>query len=396
MDFEQIKQSASANLMPTYARFDAAVVSGKGATLRDVNGKEYIDFTSGIGVNSLGYGHEGWVKAVSGQAAALQHISNLYYSLPGVRLAEELCARAGFSKVFFANSGAEANECAIKLARKYSSDKYGMGRGTVVTLVNSFHGRTTATITATGQEEYHKHFYPFPEGFRHTPANDTVALEKALDGAVCALFVEIIQGEGGVLPLESEFLKTARKLCGERDILLVADEVQTGVGRTGRLFAWEHSGVKPDILTTAKGLGNGLPIGACLCAEKLGGVLTPGTHATTFGGNPVACAGASEVLRVLDETMLSEITRKGETVKDRLLRMEEVDGVRGMGLMLGVKLKTKNAKEIAARCLENGLFILTAKDALRLLPPLVITDAEIGRGLDILETVLYQPDLSVT
>jgi len=374
--------------MPTYARFDAAIASGKGATLRDVYGKEYFDFTSGIGVNSLGYGHEGWVKAVAGQTASLQHISNLYYSLPPVRLAEELCARSGFSKVFFANSGAEANECAIKLARKYSSDKYGMGRGTVVTLSNSFHGRTLATITATGQEEYHKHFYPFPEGFCHTPANDTVALEKALDAAVCALFVEIIQGEGGVLPLEREFLKTARKLCGERDILLIADEVQTGVGRTGKLFAWEHAGVKPDILTSAKGLGNGLPIGACLCSEALGGVLTPGTHATTFGGNPVACAGALEVLRCLDETMLSDIMRKGVIIRDRLMQMEEVEDVRGMGLMLGVKLKTKNAKETATRCLEKGLLILTAKDALRLLPPLVITDGEIGRGLDILEEVL--------
>ncbi len=392
MNFDEIKKNAQEHFMPTYARFDTAIVSGKGATLQDANGKEIIDFTAGIGVNALGYAHEGWVRAVSEQAAKLQHISNLYYNPAQTELAQKLCELSGFARVFLSNSGAEANECAIKLARKYSFDRYGEGRGTVVTLGNSFHGRTMATITATGQPEYHKFFHPFPEGYKYTPANDIKALDDALDSSVCALFIEIIQGEGGVFPLDPSFIEAARDFCTERDILLIDDEVQTGVGRTGKLYAWEHFGFKPDILTSAKGLGNGLPIGACLCTEELGNVLTAGTHGSTFGGNPIVCAGAAEVLRCLDEKMLAAVAEKGGYLKAKLEAFDEVDSVRGKGLMIGVKLKSKAAKEVAAKCVENGLLILTAKEYLRLLPPLVITYDEIDKGLAILEKVLKDSD----
>ncbi|HZK39885.1 MAG TPA: aspartate aminotransferase family protein [Clostridia bacterium] len=389
--FDDIKQTADDYFMPTYARFNTAIVSGLGATLQDSKGKELIDFTAGIGVNALGYAHEGWVKAVSGQAGKLQHISNLYYNSVQTDLAAQLCEASGFDRVFFSNSGAEANECAIKLARKYSFDKYGEGRGTILSLVNSFHGRTMMTITATGQPDFHQYFHPFPGGFQYTPANDIKALDAALDSSVCALFIEIIQGEGGVLPLNADFVKAARTLCTERDILLVCDEVQTGIGRTGKLFAWEHFAYKPDMLTSAKGLGNGLPIGACLCNKALGNVLTPGTHGSTFGGNPIVCAGAMEVLRFIDDNKLYDIKAKGEYIKAKLEGFEEVDSVRGKGLMLGAKLKTKAAKDVkdvVAACIENGLLILTAKDCLRLLPPLVITYDEIDQGLAILERVL--------
>jgi len=392
MNFGEIKKTAQENFMPTYARFDTAIVSGKGATLQDAEGREIIDFTAGIGVNALGYGHEGWVKAVSEQAAKLQHISNLYYNPAQTELAQKLCELSGYARVFFSNSGAEANECAIKLARKYSFDRYGEGRGTVVTLGNSFHGRTMATITATGQPEYHKYFHPFPEGYKYTPANDIGALDDALDSSVCALFIEIIQGEGGVLPLDPSFIEAASEFCAERDILLIDDEVQTGTGRTGKLYAWEHYGYKPDIVTSAKGLGNGLPIGACLCTEELGNVLTAGTHGSTFGGNPIVCAGAAEVLRCLDEKMLAAVAEKGGYLKAKLEAFDEVDSVRGKGLMIGVKLKSKAAKEVAAKCVENGLLILTAKEYLRLLPPLVITYDEIDKGLAILEKVLKDSD----
>lgn len=388
MNFDEIKQTAHEKFMPTYARFNTAIVSGNGATLLDTNGKEIIDFTAGIGVNSLGYGHKGWVDAITNQAGKLQHISNLYYNETQAVLAGELCRRSGFAKVFLANSGAEANECAIKLARKYSFDKYGEGRGTVLSLENSFHGRTMATITATGQKEYHKFFHPFPDGYSYTPANDIEALDAALDPSVCSLFIEIIQGEGGVLPVDREFIEAARTLCTERDILLIDDEVQTGVGRTGKLYAWEHIGLKPDILTSAKGLGNGLPIGACLCVEELGNIMVAGTHGSTFGGNPIVCAGALEILRCLDDAMFAEITAKGDYIRQKLRTIEEVDSMRGMGLMIGVKLKSKAAKEVAAKCVENGLLILTAKDYLRLLPPLVITYDEIDKGLAILSAVL--------
>lgn len=388
MNFEKIKERQDSALMPTYAHLPAAIASGKGASLKDCDGREYIDFTSGIGVVSLGFADEGWANAVAKQAATLQHISNLYYNPTVAEFADMLCKKSGFSSVFLCNSGAEANECAVKLARKYSFDRYGKGRHTVITLKNSFHGRTMATLTATGQEHYHDFFFPFNEGFKYVEAGNIRELDEAADETVCAVIMEIIQGEGGVLPTSEEYILAAAELCRERNILLIFDEVQTGVGRTGRFYAWEKCGVRPDILTSAKGLGNGLPIGACLCTEELSGVLTPGTHGTTFGGNPVACAGGLEVLKRIDDKLLSEVREKGEYMRNRLSDIDEIDFVRGEGLMLGIALKTKSAAEVCKLCTENGLLILTAKTLLRMLPPLTISYEEIDKGIAILKNIL--------
>lgn len=381
--------TAQEYLMPTYRRQNICLTGGRGATLTASDGREYIDFASGIGVNSLGYGCEKWVAAIAGQAALLQHTSNLYYTEPCALLARDLCERTGFKKAFFCNSGAEANECAIKLARKYSFDTYGEHRGTVVSLVNSFHGRTMATITATGQEEYHNFFHPFPQGYRYTPPNDIEALAAALgEGDVCALLIEVIQGEGGVMPLDEDFVKAARDLCTQKDIVLICDEVQSGIGRTGKLFAFEHYGLMPDVATAAKGLGNGLPVGVCLAAEPFADVLTPGTHASTFGGNPVVCAGARVVLETLDDAMLASVEAKGEYIASYLRSNPEIAQVRGRGLMIGAQLKTLQAADVLARCAQNGLLLLTAKKNLRLLPPLTISDEEIDKGLGILAQAL--------
>ncbi len=382
MNFEEIKKESAKAFMPTYARFDFAPIRGEGACLYDEKGRKFIDFTSGIGVNALGYGHPAWVKAVSEQAASFQHISNLYYSESQTRLAKKLTEASGFAGVFLSNSGAEANECAIKLARKYSYDKYGQGRGTIVTLENSFHGRTLSTLKATGQADFHKYFHPFPEGYAYTQVNDIGALKEALTGDVCALVLELIQGEGGVLPLDSSFVKAARELSEERDILLIFDEVQTGIGRTGKLFAFEHLGVRPDILTSAKGLGNGLPLGACLCVEKLKNVFGPGDHGSTFGGNPVACAGACVVLDSLTAEFLADVLSKGRLLAKMLTDLPAVEELRGMGLMLGIKLKGIEAKKLAVACVEEGLLVLTAKEYLRLLPPLTISVEEIEEGME--------------
>ena len=388
MNFDKIKSSADEFLMPTYAHFPVTVESGKGATLTDADGNEMIDFGAGIGVASLGYNNENWLKAVTEQLSKVQHTSNLYYNSATAVFAEKLCKKTGFKKVFLSNSGAEANECAIKLARKYSFDKYGENRYNIISLVNSFHGRTLATITATGQEHYHKFFDPFAGGFKYVESGDTEGFISAADGTVCAVMLEVIQGEGGVVPTDLEFLKTVRKICDGQDILLIIDEVQTGVGRTGNFFAYEHSSVIPDVVTVAKGIGNGLPMGACLCNEKCADVLTSGTHGSTFGGNPVACAGASVVLDTVDSEFLESVTKKGEYIRERLLKLPEVKSVSGMGLMIGIELKTKKAADIAKKCSENGLLILTAKDKLRMLPPLVITYDEIDRGLSILQKML--------
>lgn len=390
MNFTEIKETADTYLMPTYAHFPVALARGENATCFDSEGKEYIDFTAGIGVNALGTNDEAWKAAVKAQLDKLQHTSNLYYNETVAKAAKMLCERAGFPKVLFCNSGAEANECAIKLARKYSFDKYGAGRYNIVSLKNSFHGRTMATITATGQEHYHEFFTPFLEGFRYAEAGDCKALEDMLDGTVCAVMMEIIQGEGGVLETPREFIEFVRTVCDENDVLLIFDEVQTGVGRTGKLFAYETVGVKPDILTTAKGIGGGLPMGACLCSAALGNTLTAGTHGTTFGGNPVACAGALAVLERLDDAFLAEVTAKGEYIHEKVKAFTDVESVRGRGLMIGIDLKTKKAGEIAKKCCENGLLILTAKSALRMLPPLTITYEEIDKGLAILERVLSE------
>lgn len=389
MTLEQIKADEGQYLMHTYGRFNVALVKGKGAKAWDESGKEYIDFTSGIGVNCLGYSDDGWVKAVSDQAAALQHISNLYYSPLQTELAKKLCKATGFSKVFFANSGAEANECAIKLARKYSFEKYGKERTEIVTLENSFHGRTVTTLAATGQEVFHNYFFPFTEGFTFAKANDINSVKEKVNEKTCAVMVELIQGEGGVNPLDKEFVQQLADYCKENDLLLIIDEVQTGVGRTGTLYCYEQFGIKPDIVSSAKGIGGGLPMGACLCSEALANVMTPGTHGTTYGGNPIACAGALEVLsRVNTPEFLKSVQEKGQYIKEKLSAMDGVSQVRGMGMMIGVVLEKDNAKEVAAKCVENGLLVLTAKTLIRFLPPLNITEDEINKGLEIFKKCL--------
>ena len=389
MSIEHIVQDEKEYMMHTYGRFNVAIESGKGATAFDVDGRQYIDFTTGIGVNALGYCDDGWVKAVSEQLNKVQHISNLYYSPTQVECAKQLCTRTGFDKVFFGNSGAEVNECAIKLARKYSFDKYGDGRNEIIALNNSFHGRTVTTLSATGQDVFHQYFFPFTEGFVFADANDTDSVKALLNDKTCAVMIELIQGEGGVMPLEQDFVKDIEKLCRENDLVLIIDEVQTGVGRTGKLYCYENYGIEPDIITSAKGLGGGLPFGACLCGEKLSAVLGAGTHGTTFGGNPVACAGALEILKRVDNPeFLSQVNEKGEYIREKLLKMDGVSQVRGLGLMIGIVLEKDNAKEVAARCVENGLLILTAKNLLRMLPPLNISYEDIDKGLEILKKSL--------
>lgn len=385
---ENIKSQADNSLMPTYAHFPVSIEKGNGATFIDSEGNEVIDFGSGIGVNSLGYNNQGWINAVTEQLGKVQHTSNLYYNSTVAEYAEALCKKTGFNRVFLCNSGAESNECAIKLARKYSYDKYGENRYNIITLVNSFHGRTMATITATGQEHYHKFFNPFVQGFKYCESGNTEQFLELADDTVCAIIVEIVQGEGGVVPTDFDFLKTVEKVCKGKDILLIIDEVQTGMGRTGKLFAYEHAGVSPDVVTSAKGIGNGLPMGACLCNEKCANILTAGTHGTTFGGNPVACAGAKYILGCLTDEFMNEVAVKGEYIRAKLAEINEVKSVTGLGMMLGIELKTKNAGEIAKKCSENGLLILTAKNKLRMLPPLVITKEEIDKGIAILKTFL--------
>ena len=391
MTFEEIQALDRQYVMQSYGRFPVAIDHGKGATLWDVEGKEYIDFTSGIGVCSLGYGNEAWVEAIAAQAAKLGHISNLFYAEPYVRLARELCTRAGMSNVFFANSGAESNEGMIKLARKYSFDKYGKGRGTVITLYNSFHGRTITTLAATGQDVFHNYFFPFTEGFRYADANDLDSVEAVAGHDVCAVMFELIQGEGGVLPLDREFVQGVAELCAKRDWLLLIDEVQTGVGRTGSLFAFQQYGVQPDAVSFAKGIAGGLPFGGVMANEKCRNVFTPGTHATTFGGNPVAASAALQVLSTMDQAFLDQVKEKGDYLRAGIesLNVPCLGATRGMGLMVGIEVKgDKTNKELAAKLIEHGLLCLTAGPGLRLLPPLVITKEEIDKGLAIMKAAL--------
>lgn len=391
MNFEQVKQQEQANMMHTYGRFPVALVKGKGVRAWDTEGKEYIDFTSGIGVNALGWCDEGWVKAVSHQAGELQHISNLYYSPVQTQLAEELCKASGLSKVFFGNSGAEANECAIKLARKWGMEQ-SPEKNRVITLQNSFHGRTVTTLAATGQEEFHKWFFPFTEGFDYAPANDLAAVEQAITEKTCAVMVELIQGEGGMFLLEKDFVQGLRKLCDEKNVLLLVDEVQTGISRTGAFYCYQNFDILPDVVSSAKGLGGGLPIGACLCGEKLENVMTGGMHGSTFGGNPIVCAGALEVLsRVNTPEFLAEVNEKGEYFRQQLAKLPHIENVRGMGLMIGADMAAdcgKTAGNVASACINAGLLILTAHSALRFLPPLTITKEEIDEGLARLKMVL--------
>ena len=377
------------SVMHTYGRYDVVIDSGSGRNAVDENNKTYIDFGSGIGTNSLGYCDEEWADAVCKQVRSIQHTSNYYYTSVQADFADKLCSITGYDKVFFGNSGAEANECAIKIARKYSFDKYGKGRSTIITLVNSFHGRTLATLSATGQDVFHNYFFPFVEGFIHTPANDIDALKAAADDTVCAIMLEFVQGEGGVVKLDEEFVKAVRQICDEKDILMVADEVQTGAGRTGKFLASEHFGVKPDITTMAKGLAGGVPVGACLASEKCSSVLVPGTHGSTFGGNPLACAGGNVVLsRVTSEGFLDEVQKKSEYIFDKLSKTEGVASVSGLGLMIGIKKKKKKAADVVKAALDRGLLLLTAKTKVRLLPPLTITYEEIDKGLQIFAELL--------
>lgn len=370
-----------------YGRFDVALTKGQGSTLYNENGKKYIDFGSGIGVTAFGINDPVWTKAVEEQLHRVQHTSNLYYTAPCAKLAQLLCEKSGMKKVFFGNSGAEANEGAIKFARKYSFDKYGAGRSTIITLVNSFHGRTITTLAATGQDSFHTVFDPFTPGFKYCPANDIAALQAAATDDVCAVLFECVQGEGGVNNLSPTFVSAIAKLAKEKDILIAVDEVQTGNGRTGTYFAYQQYGITPDIVTTAKGLGGGLPIGAVLFGEKLQDTMTPGSHGSTFGGNPVVAAGACSIVERIDDEFLSEVQRKSEKICTALAKVKGVKSISGMGLMLGIETD-KPAGEVAKACLTNGLLILTAKTKLRLLPALNISDAELDEGLEILKGVL--------
>ena len=391
MTHEELKELDQAYTMQTYGRFDVDIDHGKGAALYDLSGKEYIDFTSGIGVCSIGYADPRWVEAISAQAAKLAHVSNLFYTQPYAQLSKTLCTRSGMAAAFFANSGAESNEGLIKLARKYSFDRYGKGRGTILTLKNSFHGRTISTLTATGQDVFHNYFFPFDEGFRYAEAGDMDSLQSAAGHDVCAVLLELVQGEGGVLPMEREYVNELAELCQQRDWLLLVDEVQTGIGRTGTLFAFQQYGIQPDAVSFAKGIAGGLPMGGILASERCRNVFTPGTHATTFGGNPICAAAAQVVLEILDDSLLAEVTEKGAYIRERIERMdlECLGGTRGLGMMIGVEVKRPyNNKELAARLMEQGLLVLTAGSALRLLPPLTIRREEIDKGLTILEQAL--------
>ena len=391
MTFEEIKKGEETYLMHTYGRFPVALERGQGATLWDTEGKSYVDLTSGIGVNSLGHNHGALTEALTGQAHKLMHACNLYYTEPMVDAARMLVEATGMGKVFFCNSGAEANEGMIKLARKYSFDRYGAGRSKIITLIQSFHGRTVTTLKATGQEKFHQYFFPFTEGFDYVEAGDLAAMKEKLDDSVCAVMIELIQGEGGVLPLPRDFVEETARLCREKDILLLTDEVQTGIGRTGSLFCYEQYGIRPDVVSMAKGLGGGVPIGAVLAAAKCADVLGPGTHGTTFGGNPLCCTAAKTVLSVVNRPeFLASVREKGEYLKNGILALHspKVKEVRGMGLMLGVVVEKEERAQLVTALRERGVLVLTAgESAIRLLPPLVITKEELDRALGAMKEV---------
>ncbi len=381
----ELKKTDQQYVANTYARFPVEIVSGKGSLVYDETGKEYIDMGSGIGVTSFGIADEAWKAAVIGQLDKVQHMSNLYYTEPCAYLARMLCEKTGMKKVFFCNSGAEANECAIKAARKYAAEKKGPVYSTIVTLQNSFHGRTLTTLAATGQAHYHELFQPLTPGFVHAPANDlesTVAI--ALANQAAAVMIECIQGEGGVIPLEKDYVQGLAAFCTKEDILLIVDEVQTGNGRSGALYSYMNYGVEPDIVSTAKGLGGGLPLGATLFGEKTQSVLKSGDHGSTFGGNPVSCAGALSILSRIDEGLLKEVREKSAFVFSALEGAEGVEAVSGMGLMIGVKT-VRPAGDVVRTCLENGVLCLTAKDKVRLLPALNIPMDTLQKALGILK-----------
>lgn len=383
----EIQAMDQAYVVGTYKRFPVEIVSGKGSRVYDTAGKAYVDMGSGIGVTAFGFGDEAWMAAVTEQLGKVQHTSNLYYTGPCAKLAKLLCEKTGMKKVFFANSGAEANECAIKVARKYSAEKKGPACSTIVTLVNSFHGRTLTTLAATGQEHFHQLFQPLTPGFVHVRANDIQALKAALeDGNVAGVMMEVIQGEGGVLPLEQGYLREADRLCHERDIPFIIDEVQTGNGRTGKLYGYMNFGIQPDIVSTAKGLGGGLPIGACLMNEKMENVLGYGDHGSTYGGNPVCCAGAISVLQRLDDNFLGGVKRRSGYIMASLHGAPGIEDVTGLGLMIGIKT-TAPAADVVKGCIEKGVLCLTAKDKVRLLPALNIPMEDLEYAVETIKEV---------
>ena len=386
MDFQEIKSLDAQHLAKTYARYPVALVGGRNATLTDSEGKEYIDFGAGIAVNIFGANDEAWKAAVIEQLGKIQHVSNYYYAEPQVRLAKLLCERTGAKRVFFSNSGGEANECALKAARKYSFMKYGAGRSRIVSLKNSFHGRTLFTLTATGQEEFHRYFAPFVPEVAYADASlpDVV---RAAENKACAVIIECVQGESGVTALSKPFVQALAAWCKEQDVLLICDEVQCGNGRTGTLYSYEQYGITPDIVTTAKGLAGGLPIGACLFFERAQDALSAGDHGSTFGGNPVSCAAAVNVISRLTREFLLEVQGKAAYLRAKLKNIEGVKAVTGLGMMIGLEIGT-DSKQAAAACLEKGLLVLTAHKRLRLVPPLTITKTEMDEGLSILKEVL--------
>lgn len=368
-----IKEIDKQYVAGTYTRFPLLVAGGKGSVVWDENGKKYIDLGTGIAVNIFGVADEPWIAAVTKQLGTLQHMSNLYFTEPTALLAKMLCERTGMKKVFFANSGAEANECAIKAARKYASDKYGSGRNVIVSLVNSFHGRTITTLAATGQDEFHNSFLPLTEGFVHTPPNDIGALRSLVseNPNIAAFMIEAVQGEGGIMPLDPAFVAVMAELAEEKDILLICDEVQCGNGRTGKLYGYMNYGIAPDIVSTAKGLGGGLPLGAVLFGEKTENTLGPGTHASTFGGNPVCCAGALSILSRIDDALLADVKAKSDYIISELSGASGVKSISGLGLMLGIEIE-KPVGDVIAACMEKGVLVIKAKNKLRLLPALNI------------------------
>lgn len=380
-----IKELDSKYIANTYARFPIEIVKGNGSKLYDENGKEYIDMGTGIGVSIFGVGDEEWVSAVTEQLTTLQHTSNLYYSSPCVKLAEILCKKTGAKKVFFSNSGAEANECAIKAARKYAAEKKGAEYYNIITLNNSFHGRTITTLAATGQETFHKDFLPLTEGFLYADAGDLEGIKKLIEeNKVCAVMIEPIQGEGGVVPLREDFVKGLEKLCKENDILLIVDEVQTGNGRTGALYGFMKYGISPDIVSTAKGLGGGLPLGATMFFEKTEDVYTPGTHGSTFGGNPVSCAGAYNIVKRLDSDFLNEVEKKHDYIINELQNSDGVISITGLGLMLGIETE-KDVSEVLKECQNKGVLPIKAKNKLRLLPPLNISFEDLKTAVEVIK-----------
>ena len=385
----KIQQLDKTYIAGTYGRFPVTLVSGKGSRVVDENGKAYTDLGSGIAVTSFGIADDVWTEAVTRQLTTLQHTSNLYYTEPCVRLAQMLCERTGMKKVFFGNSGAEANECAIKVARKYAAEKKGSENCVIITLKNSFHGRTLTTLAATGQDHYHELFQPLTPGFAHAEPNDLKDMERLLDTLPAAgILLECIQGEGGVKVMEDEYLRGVERLAKERDVLLMIDEVQTGNGRTGDFYAYMHAGLHPDVVSTAKGLGGGLPIGACLIGEKAQNVLGPGDHGSTFGGNPVACAGAVSIIGRVTDDLLEEVRQKGDLIRETLKDAPGVREVTGRGLMVGILPETKSASDVVKKCMESGVLCLTAKDRVRLLPALNIPQEELESALRVLVKAL--------